>query len=169
MAAAEAVNVAKAAITGVKTKAAKSDMEKIIIQIINTSDNPLPQYASEGAAGVDLYAAKDCVLRSGEVSLVPTGIFIQLPEGYEAQIRGRSWLALRHGVMLVNGIGTIDSDYRGEIKVIMTTCKAEPYTIRKGERIAQMVISKLIEAQFELTDSLEITLRNQGGFGSSGK
>ncbi len=144
-------------------------MEKMTIKIINRSDNPLPKYESDGAAGVDLYAAEDCILRNGVVSLVSTGIYVQLPKGCEAQIRGRSGLALRYGVMLVNGIGTIDSDYRGEIKVIMTTCKQEPYAIQKGQRIAQMVFTKFIEAEFELTDRLEETIRDEGGFGSSGK
>lgn len=153
----------------VQDKVMKQNMEKIKIKIINTSDNPLPKYESDGAAGMDLLAAQDCVLRSGQVSLVPTGIAVQLPEGCEAQIRGRSGLALRHGVMLVNGIGTIDSDYRGEIKVILTTCKAEPYVIKKGERIAQMVFQKFVQAEFETVDRLEETARNAGGFGSSGK
>jgi dUTP pyrophosphatase len=143
-------------------------MNKVSVKIVNKSDNPLPRYETAGAAGLDIYANEDALLKNGEVSLVSTGIYIELPAGYEAQIRCRSGLALKHGIMLVNGIGTIDSDYRGEIKIIMTNCTPVPYQIKKGDRIAQMVVCECITAKFEETDELDETIRNARGFGSSG-
>jgi len=139
------------------------------VKIVNKSDNPLPKYVSSGAAGMDIYANEDVLLKKGVVSLVHTGLYIQLPDGCEAQIRCRSGLALKHGVMLVNGIGTIDSDYRGEIKLIMTVCTDYEYQIKKGDRVAQMVICKYIAAELEEVKQLEKTERDTGGFGSSGK
>lgn len=146
-------------------------IKKTTIQVVNKSNYPLPSYATEGSAGMDLYADIDenMTLEFGKVSLVPTGIYIKLPVGYEAQIRARSGLALKHGVSLVNGVGTIDSDYRGEIKVIMTLLKDEPFVITPGMRIAQMVISEYVKAEFEVVNSLDETERGDGGFGHSGK
>lgn len=143
-------------------------MNNVIVKIVNKSDNPLPQYATADAAGMDICANEDMLIESGKVSLVGTGLYIELPKGYEAQIRCRSGLALKHGVMLVNGIGTIDADYRGEIKIIMTTVIDIPYQIKKGDRIAQMVICKLTQAKLLQALELDVTQRNEGGFGSSG-
>lgn len=145
-------------------------MEKVKIEIINKSNYPLPKYMTSGSAGVDLHAniKEDIVVKMGEIKLIPTGLFIKLPIGYEAQIRARSGLSLKHGITLVNGIGTIDSDYRGEIGVILTTLKNEPFTITPGMRIAQMVITKHEIAQFIEVNTLEETERGSGGFGHSG-
>ena len=142
-----------------------------IAQTPDARDLPLPQYMSAGAAGLDLYAnvAEAVVLRMGEIALVPTGICIALPDGYEAQIRPRSGLALKHGVTLVNSPGTIDPDYRGEIKLIMTCLSNEPYTVKRGERVAQMVIAPFVRAEFTLAETLDDTERGAGGFGHTGK
>ncbi len=144
-------------------------MSSIKVKIINHSENPLPQYITEGAAGLDIYAAEDALVQNGSVSLVSTGLYMEIPFGYEAQIRCRSGLALKHGLMMVNGIGTIDSDYRGEIKIIFTNCTDVPYQIKKGDRIAQMVFCKYMKAEFIETSELESTKRSEGGFGSSGR
>lgn len=149
-------------------------MERIKVKICNTSAYPLPAYQSDGAAGADLYAAIDApiVIFPHKVYALPTGIFIELPKGYEAQIRARSGLALKHGISLVNGIGTIDSDYRGEICVILTNVTNVPYTITPGERIAQMVFTRYEQADFETVETPEAlteTERGAGGFGHSGK
>lgn len=141
------------------------------INIKNTSPFPLPSYASEGSAGCDLRAdiKEDTVIHSFETILVPTGIYIALPDGYEAQIRSRSGMTLKHGIVVANGIGTIDSDYRGEIKVILYNQSESDYTITPGERIAQMVIAKYEKAEFVLAEELDETSRSDGGFGHSGK
>lgn len=145
-------------------------MDKIKIEIINKSKYPLPEYATSGSAGVDLYANidEDITVNMGEIKLIPTGIYIKLPLGYEAQIRARSGLSLKHGVTLVNGIGTIDSDYRGEIGIILTTLKNEPFTITPGMKIAQMIIAKHEIAEFIEVEKLDDTKRGAGGFGHSG-
>lgn len=131
----------------------------------------MPEYATEGSAGMDLRANLEnpVTLQSLERALIPTGIFIQLPDGYEAQIRPRSGLAIKHGITLVNTPGTIDSDYTGEIKIIMINLSAEPFTIQSGERIAQMVIAKYEKAEWEIVEELTETQRGSGGFGSTGK
>lgn len=145
-------------------------MEKCKIKIINKSKYPLPEYQTEGSAGMDLYAniEKSVEVSTNEIILVPTGIYISLSPGYEAQIRARSGLALKHGISLVNGIGTIDSDYRGEIGVILTNLSKTSYTISPGERIAQMVIKKYILADWENVDYLDLTQRGENGYGHSG-
>jgi dUTP pyrophosphatase len=144
-------------------------MEKtIIIKIVNKSQNPLPAYQTSGAAGMDICANEDVTLKMGEISLVSTGLYMQIPPGYEAQIRCRSGLALKYGVALVNGIGTIDSDYRGEIKIIMTVLKSTPFAIKKGDRIAQVVFARYVQADVVCVETLEDTVRSSGGFGSSG-
>ncbi|EDS73421.1 dUTP diphosphatase [Anaerofustis stercorihominis] len=145
-------------------------MKNVKVEIINKSKYPLPEYATIGSAGADLYANidEDMILRQGEISLIPTGIYIKLPVGYEAQIRARSGLSLKHGVTLVNGIGTIDSDYRGEIGIIITTLKNEPFRVTPGMKIAQMVISKHEIAEFTEVENLDETDRGKGGFGHSG-
>ena len=134
---------------------------------------PLPAYQSAHAAGLDLLAAvpenAPLVLAPGEYAMVPTGLAIALPEGFEAQVRPRSGLAARHGVTVLNAPGTIDADYRGEIQVILINHGAEPFAIRRGERIAQMVIAPVVQARLNPVDSLPDTGRGSGGFGSTGR
>lgn len=148
-------------------------MTKIFVQIMqieDAKDLPIPQYMTELAAGVDLYAnvRESVILEPGTHKLIATGIAIALPEGYEAQIRARSGLAAKHGIGLVNGIGTIDADYRGEIKVILMNWGDEAFEIKRGERIAQMVINQIEQVEFQVTTSLDETSRGEGGFGHTG-
>ena len=140
------------------------------IQIINRSHHQLPQYATELSAGVDLRANIDAPieLRPLERQLVPTGLFMALPPGYEAQVRPRSGLAIKHGITVLNTPGTIDADYRGEICVILVNLSNEPFVIADGERIAQMVIARHEQAEWELVEELSETERGAGGFGHSG-
>lgn len=140
------------------------------IKVINKSQFPLPSYKTAGAAGIDLYAniESSIVLKPFERVLVPTGIFLSIPEGYEGQVRARSGLAIKHGITLANGIGTIDSDYRGEIKVILINLSNEEFKINKGERIAQLVLIKYETANFEEVNKLDETDRGSGGFGHTG-
>ncbi len=130
----------------------------------------LPQYMTPGASGMDLFASleKDVTLEPGERKIIPTGIAVAIPEGFEGQIRPRSGLAIQNGIGLVNGPGTIDSDYRGEIGVLLINFGKEPYTIRPGDRIAQMVISQVHRANLEEVDDLPATQRQAGGFGHTG-
>jgi len=136
----------------------------------NNPDLPLPSYQSGGSSGLDLRAAvvKEVTLQPGDIKLIPTGLSISIPEGYEAQIRPRSGLALRYGLGLVNSPGTIDADYRGEVGVIAINWGNKPLTIRRGERIAQVVISKVSRVRVEEVDELDPTKRGKGGFGHSG-
>lgn len=140
------------------------------IKIVKKNPFKLPEYETSGSAGVDLQAYVDAAvtLKPMERALVPTGLFIELPEGYEAQVRARSGLAIKHGISLVNGIGTIDSDYRGEIKVILINLGDADFTINNGDRIAQMVFIKHEQASFELVEELMDTERGAGGFGHTG-
>ncbi|WP_276906542.1 dUTP diphosphatase [Peptoniphilus duerdenii] len=140
------------------------------LKIINKSKNENPSYATSGASGMDLRANldEDLVIKSGEIELVPTGIFVEIPEGYEGQVRARSGLALKYGISLPNGIGTIDSDYRGELKVILINHGKEDFVIKNGDRIAQIVFIKYEKAELEIVESLENTERSEGGFGSTG-
>ncbi|WP_311561769.1 dUTP diphosphatase [Peptoniphilus duerdenii] len=140
------------------------------LKIINKSKNENPSYATNGASGMDLRANldEDLVIKSGEIELVPTGIFMEIPEGYEGQVRARSGLALKYGISLPNGIGTIDSDYRGELKVILINHGKEDFVIKNGDRIAQIVFTKYEKAELEIVESLEDTERSKGGFGSTG-
>lgn len=140
------------------------------VKIINKSSHPLPEYATELSAGLDLRAniEADIVLQPLQRTLVPTGVFIQLPEGYEAQIRPRSGLAFKHGLTILNSPGTIDADYRGEIKVILVNLSDQPFTITNGERICQMVIAQYSRIEWEKVDSLDDTERGAGGFGHTG-
>ncbi len=143
-----------------------------IVKVICKAEDTefLPVYSSAEAAGADLKACiqDDIVLNPGQRYLVPTGISIQLPAGYEAQIRPRSGLAIKYGISLVNTPGTIDSDYRGEVKVIMINHGSEDFVIHRGDRIAQMVIAPVIHGMFALSNSLDSTDRGAGGFGSTG-
>jgi len=130
----------------------------------------MPEYATAGSAGADLRAYLDepVTLQPGERRLVPTGLFVELPPGVEAQIRARSGLAIKHGIGLVNGVGTVDSDYRGEWNVPMINWGQEPFTINNGDRIAQVVFTTYIQAEFEAAEEVNETDRGAGGFGSTG-
>jgi dUTP pyrophosphatase len=132
---------------------------------------PLPRYHSDGAAGLDLYADIENEWTLGPLArrAVPTGLAIALPEGHEAQVRPRSGLALRHGITCINAPGTIDSDYRGEIQVLLVNLSGEPYTLRRGERIAQLVVAPVSHAVLEEVAELPTTARADGGFGSTGR
>lgn len=140
------------------------------IWIKNTSKHPLPQYQTEGAAAVDLTAnlTAPVTLGSLERALIPTGLFLALPEGYEAQVRPRSGLALKHGISVLNAPGTIDADYRGECGVILVNLSSEPYTVQDGDRIAQLVIAKCAQAEWAEVEELDETARGAGGFGHTG-
>jgi dUTP pyrophosphatase len=138
-------------------------------RLANGAGLALPSYESAGAAGMDLRAAEDAVLRPGARHLMPTGLAVALPHGFEAQIRPRSGLAVKHGVGVLNAPGTIDSDYRGEIKVPLINHGDTEFAIRRGDRIAQMVIAPVIQARILEVDSLDETPRGSGGFGSSGR
>jgi dUTP pyrophosphatase len=149
-------------------------LERIVIEITRvgeSGDVPLPDYASEGASGMDIRAfLKDSVeLKPGDIRLIPTGLAVSMPAGYEAQIRPRSGLALRHGIGMVNSPGTIDSDYRGEIGLVMINWGTEPFTIHKGDRIAQMVITRVCPGILEEREHLDTTSRGNGGFGHTGR
>lgn len=143
----------------------------VSVKIINRSANPLPQYATPGASGMDLRASLQAAVTLAplERALIPTGIFIELPEGYEAQVRARSGMAIRQGIACVNAPGTIDSDYRGEIHAILVNLSAEQQTIHPGDRVAQLVVQQVEKVVWQETEQLEITERNNGGFGSTGK
>lgn len=140
------------------------------IRIVNRSRHPLPDYATAASAGMDLRANLDApvVLQPMERALVPTGLFVEIPVGYEAQIRPRSGLAIRHGITLLNTPGTIDADYRGEVKVILVNLSSEPFTVTDGERIAQMVIAAHATAEWAEVEELAETGRGTGGFGHTG-
>ncbi|MBQ3872598.1 MAG: dUTP diphosphatase [Bacteroidales bacterium] len=141
------------------------------VRIVNQSPYPTPSYATEQSAGVDLRAniTEKTVLRPLQRTLVPTGLYIALPKGFEAQVRPRSGLAIKHGITVLNTPGTIDADYRGEIKVILVNLSDQPFEVLPGERIAQMVIARHETVQWEETDALDATQRGAGGFGSTGK
>ncbi len=141
------------------------------IKIVNRSHHALPQYATALSAGLDLRAnlEEDITLQPMERRLVPTGLSIALPEGYEAQVRPRSGLALKHGITLLNTPGTIDADYRGEIGVIMVNLSDTPFNIADGDRIAQLVIARYAQAEWEAVEALDSTERGDGGFGHTGK
>ena len=144
---------------------------KVYVKTIGYKDIPLPKYMTPGAAGLDLYA---CVTESieiepGSTALVPTGLALEIPQGYEAQIRPRSGLALKWGITLLNSPGTIDSDYRGEVKVIMINHGQEAFIVNRGDRIAQMVFCPIAIASLEVVDDLSESNRGQGGFGHTGR
>ncbi len=141
------------------------------VKIVNRSPYPAPQYATEMSAGMDLKAdiREPIVLKPLERSMIPTGLFIALPKGFEAQVRPRSGLAAKHGITVLNTPGTIDADYRGEIKVILVNLSGEPFTVNPGERIAQMVVARHEQVQWVEVAELDDTERGDGGFGSTGK
>lgn len=146
-------------------------MPKLKVKIINQSGNPLPEYATEGSSGMDIRAnlAEPVVLKPMERSLIPAGFFIELPFGYEAQVRPRSGLALRQGITCLNSPGTVDSDYRGEIMVVLINLSQEEQIINHGDRIAQMVIAKVEKIKWKQVVKIAETKRNHGGFGHTGK
>ena len=146
-------------------------MPVVEVKIINQSPNPLPAYATAGSSGMDVRAHLDVpvVLKPFERSLLPTGLFIELPENYEVQIRPRSGLAIKQGITCLNSPGTIDADYRGEIKIILINLSGEDQVIHPGDRIAQMVIQKVEKCAWRKVEILEVTERNKGGFGHTGK
>jgi len=141
------------------------------VKIVNKSKNSIPLYSTEKSAGMDLRAdlEEPVVLKSLERKLIPTGVFIHLPDGYEAQIRPRSGLAINKGITVLNSPGTIDADYRGEIKIILINLSGEDFIVNSGERIAQMIISEYKQVQWEEVGELEESERGAGGFGHTGK
>ncbi|WP_311526003.1 dUTP diphosphatase [uncultured Parvimonas sp.] len=140
------------------------------IKIINKSKNENPSYATKGASGFDLRANldEDLIIKPFERLAVPTGLFIEIPMGYEGQIRARSGMSLKHGITMANGVGTIDSDYRGEIKVLIVNISDKEYVIKNNDRIAQMIIAKYEKVDFKLVEELSDTDRDEGGFGHTG-
>lgn len=144
---------------------------KLTVKVINKSKHNLPEYATVASAGLDIRANIEApiTLKSLERVLVKTGLFIELPEGYEAQVRPRSGLAYKNGITVLNSPGTIDADYRGEIGVILVNLSTEPFVIQNGERVAQLVVAKHEQINWEKVDSLEESDRGTGGFGSTGK
>ena len=146
-------------------------MEKVIVKVVREENVSLPKYETSGSAGMDVRANIEApiVIESLERVLVPTGLKIAIPEGYEVQVRPRSGLAIKHGITLLNTPGTIDSDYRGELKVIMVNLSKDEYVINPQERIGQLVLNKVAQMEFVEVDSLDETERGTGGFGHSGK
>ena len=146
-------------------------MQSVTINIINNSSNTLPAYETIGSAGMDLRAnlEEPVKLQPMQRALIPTGLFIELPLGYEAQVRPRSGLAIRHGITCLNSPGTVDSDYRGELKIILINLSNETFTIQHGERIAQMIIQPVAKAEWQEVKVLNESKRGEGGFGHTGK
>lgn len=140
------------------------------VKIINKSNNVLPEYQTSGAAGMDIraFVPSDIKIKPGEVKLVPTGLYLEIPKGYEIQVRARSGLALKNSIGVANGIGTIDSDYRGELCVILVNFGQNEFVVKNGDRIAQMVLNKYEPIEFVVNEELSSTERGEGGFGSSG-
>ena len=145
-------------------------MNNVNIKVMASKGAVIPEYKTAGAAGADLCALLDSpvTIASGKFAMVPTGLFFEIPEGYEVQVRPRSGLAAKNGVTVLNTPGTIDSDYRGEIKVILINLGDSDFTINSGDRIAQMIVAPVTQANFSITDSLSETERGAGGFGSTG-
>ncbi|MDQ6815405.1 MAG: dUTP diphosphatase [Bacteroidota bacterium] len=146
-------------------------MDKLLVNIVNKSANPLPSYATTGSSGMDLRAdiQEEIILHPFERRLVPTGLFIELPAGYEAQVRPRSGMAIKQGITCLNSPGTVDADYRGELKVILINLSNEAQIIRNGDRIAQLVIQKVEVVKLIEVSELNISARGEGGFGHTGK
>ena len=158
----------------------------MIVNIVNNSENPLPKYADAGSSGADVYAdivninnkflfdgakklnSTELFMPSGSRALIPSGLHVAIPEGYEIQVRDRSGLALKHGVIVTNGLGTIDASYRGDIGIILTNTGSEPIVFKQGDRIAQLVLMKVEKIDWNLVESLDETERGEGGYGHSG-
>lgn len=152
---------------------ASGGMERVrvvIKKLPGSEDIPLPRYMTPHASGMDIHAAvsEDAVLNPGEIKLIPTGLSIALPEGFEGQVRPRSGLALRHGVSVLNTPGTIDADYRGEVGIILINLGKDPFVVKRGDRIAQLIVNKVFQAHLDVAADLSSTTRNDGGFGHSG-
>lgn len=145
-------------------------MKLKILKIDNSIDNPLPFYATEHSSGLDLSSSskEKIILKPMETKLIPTNLIIEIPAGYEGQVRPRSGLAIKHNIGLINSPGTIDSDYRGELKILLTNFGKEPFTVKFGDRIAQLVIAKVEKAEIEISEELSKTKRDSGGFGHTG-
>jgi len=144
-------------------------MRKVRVKLKPLSEGvPLPAYATPGSSGMDLFSSIDAQIAPGEHKLIPTGIAVEIPVGYEAQVRPRSGLAAKHGIGVLNSPGTIDSDYRGEIQVILFNFGEQPFDVKRGDRIAQMVFARVLEVNLEVADELGPTLRGSGGFGHTG-
>jgi len=144
-------------------------MKRIEVKIKLSKDASLPSYATIGSSGMDLRVIESGIVKKNEIKLIKTGVFLEIPEGFEAQIRPRSGLALKHGITILNTPGTIDSDYRGEICLIVANFGNEDFEYNKGDRLAQIVFAEVIKADLILSDTLEETERNDGGFGHSGR
>lgn len=145
--------------------------KKLKVKVVNNSNNPLPKYATNSSAGLDLRAHLNAnlILKPGEFKLIKTGLFVEIPVGYEAQVRPRSGLAFKHGITVLNAPGTIDADYRGELGVLLINHGKEPFEIKTGERIAQLVLAKHEQIEWEVASTLSNTDRGTGGFGHTGK
>lgn len=143
-------------------------MQDIIVKVKALDNLLIPEYATVGAAGADLKSAEDGVIKPGEIKLVKTGLFLEIPDDYEGQVRARSGLALKSGVTVLNSPGTIDSDYRGEVGVILINHGNKDFVYKKGDRIAQLIFSKVIKPKFEIVEQINTTTRGSGGFGHTG-
>lgn len=141
----------------------------IVVKVLNRSDNPLPKYETKGSVGMDVRAAEGATILPGEVKMIKTGLYIELPQGYEMQIRARSGLAFKHGIQLANGIGTVDEDYKGECNVLLYNSSKVVFKVYKTDRIAQFVLSVKPKVVWEEVEILEETVRGEGGFGHTGK
>lgn len=144
-------------------------MKKIKVKIKLSENASAPAYATAGASGMDIRVTESGVIRKNEIKLIKTGLYLEIPEGYEAQIRPRSGLALKHGITILNTPGTIDADYRGEVCLIVANFGSEDFTFNAGDRLAQMVFSEVVKAELEMSDTLSKTERDKGGFGHSGR
>lgn len=142
----------------------------MIVKVINKSNNPLPKYATEGSAGLDVHAflEEPVIIKPLERKIIPTGLFLEIPNGYEIQVRARSGMSIKHGITLINGVGTIDSDYRGELGIPVVNLSNEEYEIKSGDKVAQIILAKYEHLEFKLEESLEETDRSDGGFGHTG-
>lgn len=142
----------------------------MIVKVINKSNNPLPKYATEGSAGLDVHAflEEPIVLKPLERRIISTGLYLEIPKGYEIQVRARSGMSIKHGITLINAVGTIDSDYRGELGIPLINLSNEDYEIKSGDKVAQIILAKYEHLEFSLEESLEDTDRNDGGFGHTG-
>ncbi|MFH0798487.1 MAG: dUTP diphosphatase [Candidatus Woesearchaeota archaeon] len=138
------------------------------VKVVNKADMGLPKYHTQGSAGMDVHSAEDLILKKGEIRLISTGLYMAFPEGYELHIRPRSGLAFKHGITVLNSPATIDSDYRGELKVLLINHGGADFGIRKGDRIAQIVLNKFESIEWEPVDELDDTERKSGSFGSTG-
>ncbi|MBP5406254.1 dUTP diphosphatase [bacterium] len=160
--------ISKTETAEVETVAAKKTANKIAVKFKLTGGTALPEYKTEGAAGADICSNEDCIINPNSWKLVSTGIFPEIPENFEIQVRSRSGLAAKNGIFVLNSPGTVDSDYRGEIKVILANMSDKVFKVKKGDRIAQLVVAPVCQADFETVSEISATERSSGGFGSTG-